>query len=521
MTLPPKLSARDFTRAVAELRSIVGADWVFTEEDDRQAWRDPMFPGDARRVDLSAAVAPATVQEVQAVVKVANRYRLPLWPVSTGKNYAYGGASPALKGTIVLDLKRMNRILEVNEQYGYAIVEPGVTYFDLYRHIKAKGLKLWIDCPSPGWASVLGNAMERGLGNTPYSDHAAQQCGMEVVLPTGDLVRTGMGAIENSPLWGLQKNPFGPAFDGMFMQSNLGIVTKMGIWLMPEPEVFAQCNIRLQREDALGPMIDALRPLRLNGTIQNPASVRSWIGMLLGQATKKEVHDGPGAIPRELVPQILQQRNLSWWSTGFSLYGYEEVVEANLKVVRKALGGVPGAEALSVRKSAGDKVPDSAGTQAGVPSLGAFSTLNWPGGRGSHLDFSPVYEPSGAVAMAEYQFMRELFERHGFDFPATYSITSPRYMACVTPIMFVADNRQQAEAAGRLFLEAHQHLGTKGYGLYRAHVAFMDQVQQAQGFNQHALRRLSERIKDALDPQGILAPGKQGIWPKAMKGGRA
>jgi len=49
----------------------------------------------------------------------------------------------------------------------------------------------------------------------------------------------------------------------------------------------------------------------------------------------------------------------------------------------------------------------------------------------------------------------------------------------------------------------------------------MDQVQQAQGFNQHALRRLSERIKDALDPQGILAPGKQGIWPKAMKGGRA
>lgn len=521
MTLPPKLSARDFARVVAELRSIVGTNWVFTEEADRQAWLDPMFPGDARSVELSAAVAPATVQEVQAVVKVANRHRIPLWPVSTGKNYAYGGASPALKGTVVLDLKRMNRILEVNESYGYAIVEPGVTYFDLYRHLKAKGMKLWIDCPSPGWSSVLGNAMERGLGNTPYSDHSAMQCGMEVVLPTGELVRTGMGAIENSPLWGLQKSPFGPAFDGMFMQSNLGIVTKMGIWLMPEPEVFVQCNVRLQQEASMGPMIDALRPLRLNGTIQNPASVRSWMGMLLGQATRSEVHDGAGAIPRDRIAQIHKQYNLSWWSTGFSLYGHEGVVEANLKVIRKALGGIPGADELSARKSQGDQVPDSAGTQAGVPSLAAFSTLNWPGGRGSHLDFSPIYEPSGTVAMAEYQFMRDLFAQHGFDFPATYSITTPRTMACVTPIMFDASNPKQAAAAGRLFKEAHAHLGTKGYGLYRAHVAFMDEVQQAQGFNQQALLRLSECVKDALDPQGILAPGKQGIWPKAMRRARA
>lgn len=521
MTLPPQLNTRAFARAVAELRAVVGAEWVLTEEADRQAWRDPMFPGDARSVDLSAVVAPATLAELQAVVRLANRLRLPLWPVSTGKNYAYGGASPALKGTIVLDLKRMNRILEVNERYGYAIVEPGVTYFDLYRHIKTQGLKLWIDCPSPGWSSVLGNALERGLGNTPYSDHAAMQCGMEVVLPTGELVRTGMGAIENSPLWGLQKNPFGPSFDGLFMQSNLGIVSKMGIWLMPEPEVFAQCSVRLNQEDALGPMIDALRPLRLDGTIQNPASVRSWIGMLLGQATRAEVHEGPGAIPRERVPGILQERKLSWWTTGFSLYGAQEVVEANLKIVRKALGGVPGAEALSVRQSPGGQVPDSAGTQAGVPSLAAFSTLNWPGGRGSHLDFSPIYEPSGAVAWGEYQFMRDLFARHGFDYPATYSINTPRTMVCVTPIMFDANQSDRAEAAGRLYREAHAHLGEQRNGLYRAHVAFMDEAQRAQGFNNNALLRLSERVKDALDPQGILAPGKQGIWPQAMRKGRA
>jgi 4-cresol dehydrogenase (hydroxylating) len=58
------------------------------------------------------------VEEIRALLKIATRHGVPLWTVSTGKNYAYGGASPALKGTIVLDLKRMNRILEVNEEHG-------------------------------------------------------------------------------------------------------------------------------------------------------------------------------------------------------------------------------------------------------------------------------------------------------------------------------------------------------------------------------------------------------------------
>lgn len=519
MTLPPRTAARDFARIVADLRAIVGADWVFVEENERQAWRDPMFPGDARSLDPSAAVAPASVEEIRAILKVANRHGIPLWTVSTGKNYAYGGASPALKGTIVLDLKRMNRILEVNEEHGYALVEPGVTYFDLYRHVKERGLKLWIDCPSPGWASVVGNALERGLGNTPYGDHAAMQCGMEVVLANGDVVRTGMGSVPDSPLWQLQKNPFGPSFDGMFMQSNFGIVTKMGIWLMPEPEVFVQCNVPLQ-EEALGPIVDALAPLRLNGTIQNPATSRSWVGALMGQATRREVYDGPGAIPRELVPQILKKRNIPWWNTGFSLYGYEDVVEANLKVVRKALAKVPGAELLT-RKSPGSKVPDNAGTQAGIPGLAAFSTLNWPGGRGAHMDFSPIYVPSGKVAVSEYHYMRDLFERHGFDFPAMYSLVTPRYMGCVTAIVFDASDARQAAAAANLFREAHAHVASLKVGLYRGHVAFGDLVQGNQSFNDRALLRLSERIKDALDPRGILAPGKQGIWPKDLRSQRA
>ena len=85
----------------------------------------------------SAVVAPGSTEEVQEVVRIANRHGIPLSPISTGKNNGYGGPSPRLTGAIVVDMgKRMNRILEVNEKYGYALLEPGVTYFDLYEHLQ-------------------------------------------------------------------------------------------------------------------------------------------------------------------------------------------------------------------------------------------------------------------------------------------------------------------------------------------------------------------------------------------------
>ena len=149
-------------------------------------------------------------------------------------------SAPAYSGSVVLDLKRMNRILEVNERNAYALVEPGVSYFDLYRHIRERHLKLWIDCPDPGWGSLVGNALDHGAGYTPlpFRDHFDAHCGMEVVLANGEIVRTGMGALPAARTWQQFKYGMGPFVDGMFSQSNFGIVTKMGFWLYPQPEAF-------------------------------------------------------------------------------------------------------------------------------------------------------------------------------------------------------------------------------------------------------------------------------------------
>src|SRR3546814_13144082 len=101
------------------------------------------------------------------------------------------------------------------------------------------------------WGGVMGNALEHGACYTPYGDHFIMQCGMEVVLADGQVVRTGQGGISNSKHWQISKHGLGPQFDGMFTQSNFGVVTTLGIWLIPEPPGYTPFMITFPREEVL------------------------------------------------------------------------------------------------------------------------------------------------------------------------------------------------------------------------------------------------------------------------------
>ena len=131
--LPPDMNAADFARLLEEFRGAVGADWVWSSEEDLGPYRDSFSPvwDTAEERHASAAIAPESVEQVQAVVRIANRFKVPLYPISTGKNFGYGGPSPNVTGSVVLDLKRLNRVLEVDDKRNFALVEPGVSYFDL------------------------------------------------------------------------------------------------------------------------------------------------------------------------------------------------------------------------------------------------------------------------------------------------------------------------------------------------------------------------------------------------------
>ena len=168
--------------------SALGADKVFFEALDRNSYKDKFAINDAAH-HPAGAIGPTTVEEVQAALRVANQFRVPVWPISRGKNLGYGGSAPLLGGSVVMDLSRMKRI-EFDEEFGTVLLEPGVGFYDLYDFIQANNLPYWLSTPGNSWGSVIGNALDRGVGYTPYGENTKNLCGLEVVLPTGEIVRT-------------------------------------------------------------------------------------------------------------------------------------------------------------------------------------------------------------------------------------------------------------------------------------------------------------------------------------------
>ena len=140
------------------------------------------------------------------------------------------------RGSVIVNLRRMNRVLEINEELGYAVVEPGVPGSTSTTRSSGRS-QAAPSIADLGWGSVVGNTLDHGVTYLPYGQDMAVQCGMEVVLPGGELMRTGNGLCPGQQgVACLQARP-GPTPDQLFMQSNFGIVTKMGVWLMPTPGV--------------------------------------------------------------------------------------------------------------------------------------------------------------------------------------------------------------------------------------------------------------------------------------------
>lgn len=545
MATPPGVSERDFSRALREFESAVGADWVFTSDEDAALYRDAYSPfqGEPDERFASAAVAPYTVEEVQQVVRTANTYRIPIYPISTGKNLGYGGSAPNLSGSVVLDLKRMNRILEVNERNASALVEPGVSYFDFYRYIKDNDIKVWMDCPDPGWGSLIGNALDHGGGytRTEFRNHFDSHCGMEVVLASGDLLRTGMGAMPGAKTWQQYKFGAGPLIDGLFSQSNFGVVTKMGFWLMPEPDAYLTGTVIVPKYGDLIPLVDILNFLENSGVVNGMPQLGSPLlgGFFspVGGKLRELIESGASTADLEAYAREV---GTGYWSCTVKFYGPEKAIQANWEYCQEKFAAIAGAtfengerfkfplndaEIESITRSQAGGSRNSTLPEFGIPSLtmfsiGARSATN-PNPTEGHMWFSPIIPRSGeAIFEANRVFTeaaRELevpLNAVGFSLPTTYWNRGFIYLFGLPVTADVETNRRNREKFEQIVRIAAEH----GWGEYRTPPAFQDTVMDTYSFNDHALRRFHETLKDAVDPNGILSAGRYGIWPKHLRG---
>lgn len=527
MKLPPGVNQRDFSEAIRRFEDAVGRDWVFTSDEDVALYRDAYSPfrdEDEERV-ASAAVAPDSVEQVQQVVRIANRYRIPIYTISTGRNLAYGGAAPALSGSVVLDLKRMNRVLEISEQNAYALVEPGVSYFDLYRYIQDRGLKLMIDVPTPGWGSVVGNALDHGCGVGPLKDHFSTQCGMEVVLPSGELLRTGMGALPGAKTWQQYKYGIGPYIDGIFSQSNLGVVTKMGFWLLPEPEVVRALRVTAPRHDDALPLIDVASSLVYEGVIDSQYTFTSPVLNGPRDAELEALASQPGGGTAQEWDRYAERRNRTFWNTRFTFYGPEPIVDARWEYARKRFSVIPGVQfedgptyRFPMTAAAREQAPDKA--MLGIPSLANFTgrTPDNPEVADGHLDFSVVIPMSGQAVLEALKVIGRAVAEAGTGARlGTVSSFHLRTFIVISSFPTRRNDRDANRRARAAYERAVKITAEHGWGQYRSHAGFMDLALSRYSANDNALSRFHATLKDALDPNGILSAGRYGLWPKHLR----
>ncbi len=544
--------------AFERIRAIVGPEHLVADAEDVDRRAQTIIP--FRRLP-SAYVYPGSSAEVQAIVEIAKEFKLPIWPCSTGKNWGYGAATPAQEGGLVMVLQRMNRIIEVNEELAYAVIEPGVTYRQLNQYLKTKGIRLWTDCTDgPQDGSVLGNALDRGVGETDYGDHYGNLCGIEAVLPNGELVRTGGGSFEHSKSWNVFKWGTGPILEGLFTQSNYGIVTRAGIWLMPEPEAFNSFIFETMEEAHFPLVIDAVRRLQLDGIVRSKIHMINdftAFSVVLGQYPK-HLADDLGRLSEPTLAKMRRQFNIGAWSYGGGLYGTKDQVRAARKRMKRELrplgrltfiddykarwiarigAGLKRAKAgksavlgrvadfianAVVKKPPAliEIVPQTHALLKGIPTdyfvRHAYfkspvpkpeSDINPARDNCGMMWAGPVAPLTGRHVTEVIELNKPLFEKHGFDFYAALIVANPRSIIVLMCIIYDKTKASESARAFDLYNEMCERTAGAGYQQYRTSVAYMDRILKPSG----TFHDLANTIKAALDPDDLLAPGRYGV----------
>lgn len=309
------------------------------------------------------------------------------------------------------------------------------------------------------------------------------------MLADGEVVRTGQFGISNSPSAFLSKFSYGPSIEGLFWQSNLGIVTKMSIWLTPQPTAFMSCTFNMPEFDDLEVMVDTLGLMRRNGVIPNVIWVGNVIEALCIRGRRRDYWHGKGPIPDWRVKELQKELNLSYWTARFGLYGPKRIIQAHFEEIQEILKEKAPTGELIGKCFTGDhgelldahSVPfEDGNVLVGVPSLMSIPLMSWPlredgVGKAAHGDYAPIIPSSGKMLLDWMRRTKPLFEASGLELMTDFFMHE-RHVVVTGMYSYDQYNLAEREAMHRLFHGLHEEAKDKGYGMYRGHIQHMGEV---------------------------------------------
>ena len=461
----------------------------------------------------SAVLFPDSADAVQTIVRLANEFLVPLFPISMGRNLGLGSRAPMRSGQVVVDLgKRMNRIAEVNDDLGFCVLEPGVTFDGLYAELERRGGTLMMSpTAGPPDGSVLGNALDKGGGSGPAGNHFDNVCGIEVVLGNGDLIRTGDGGLDaaDHPNWHVTKYSFGPALDGLFTQSNYGIVTRAGIWLTRKPAHMRLFFFTFPDDNDIAEIVELIRPLKTANVV--PTMIRATNDLYLLSSQQRHPRwssDKVSPLSDDERRDLHKRYGAGAWTVSGALFGENDAAtQRTMERLRAHFEASGKARYISDEDARGKPHLQAAvNSNSGKPAAGELGMLKWRPGEGA-IWLTPGAPMIGDTVNALQRECRKIANESGLDYMASF-VCGPRFARGVHAIIFNREDAGERDAADRCYRAMAEAFRRRGIFVGRAPTSYQS-FHQSQRTPQ--ISRAVAAVKAALDPNGIIAPGRYGI----------
>jgi 4-cresol dehydrogenase (hydroxylating) len=378
-----------------------------------------------------------------------------------------------------------------------------------------------------------------------------------VVLASGEVIQTGAGP-PDSPAWHTFKWGAGPYLEGLFSQSNFGIVTRAGIWLMPEPDAFEAFICEIEHEESLPAVVDSLRQLAFAGALRGTAHlINDVLSLSMLMQYPHELRKEQPCLSDYARRDLRKRYGITPWALTSGLYGTVAQVQANRALIRRELKRygklsfidrcelerlewlirlVKRTQDLPFARGLGrflknwligpapmdvfELVRDVVPILQGVPSESVVrfayfkSRQGWPR---SDVDpardgcgliwFAPVTPLTGRHVSRVFELCRPVFRDYGFDFSVSLIVVNPRSAVALMEIFYDKADPTETARAKDLYEHLYGLTMRAGYQQYRMNVANMHRLLEPAPEYQ----RLLDSMKRAVDPCGTLAPGRYGI----------
>jgi len=479
-----------------------------------------------------------SVADVATIVHRANRNGHKLWPISGGRNFGYGTSLPVEHDCYVLDMTQLKGI-RFNADTHSVTIEPGVTQGDLAEFLDRHELTYLV--PTTGLGpngSLLGNALDGGYGLTPIIDHFDAIADVEGLWGNGESFRHGFSELGCDSMAQAWRHGIGPSFQSLLRQGNLGIVTRATIQLARAPEASRVLVMEWRNEvdfiaaqPELSRLVEDIPGIGGIISMNAPRILSTHADAPLGDARKGEERT-------RYLAQLVRERQIAAWTSVGTLYGSRKLVAGAVQDLRRRLPAarvwafsvptirriarlsklLPGNWFPAIRRNIGALV-NTAGTIEGRPIVAflrmayaldrsgpVMSAERHPARDGQGiLWFAPLVPMHAAGVRGYVEWASRVLAEYGFDPLLAVTTRSPRVHSGTIPLLFDKNSAEQVARAKACYRALVRESIRQGMPPYRIGIDYMDEIQQS---NDSAYGATLGRIKDVLDPHGIVAPGR-------------